>query len=216
MIEDKLVLFAETLQNNSPKNVRKGCGGHRCHCCRHTHTHSSRPPRSDQSPFPVHGWESSRLPTLQTVRTITGTIYGNFFFFFKFCTDSSIYPLLMLHSFVTRRSSLSHQSEGKHVPFVKTGGIHCEGLSGMRGLRSGRCVSLAANPRWRSGYPWRCVLWRRAGLWGCGIARLRSSTFAVERRKCISGAIYSSWYNNCSTWHTSVGTLQFNAVLWLL
>lgn len=123
--------------------------------------------------------------------------YMETFFFFKFCTDSSIYPLLMLHSFVTRRSSLSHQSEGKHVPFVKTGGIHCEGLSGMRGLRSGRRVSLAANPQWRSGYLWCCVLWRRAGLWGCGIARLRSSTFAVERRKCISGTIYSSWDNSC-------------------
>lgn len=44
-------------------------------------THSSRRLWSDQSPLPVHGWESSRLPTLQTVRTITGTIYGNFFFF---------------------------------------------------------------------------------------------------------------------------------------
>lgn len=88
-------------------------------------------------------------------------------------------------------------SQRVNAPFVKTGGIHCEGLSGMRGLRSGWRFSLAANPRWRSDYLWRCVLWWHACLWGCGIARLRSSTFAVERRKCISGTIYSPWDNSC-------------------
>lgn len=153
-------------------------------------THSSRRPWSNQSPFPVHGWESSRLPTLQTVRTITGTIYGNFFFFFY-----SVQTLPFI-----RCSCCTHLShDGPPYPISQR--INTARLSRQVGFTARVWAGWegfgAANPRWRSGYLWRCVLWRRAGLWGCGIARLRSSMFAVERRKCISGAFYSSQDNSC-------------------
>lgn len=179
LFQDKLLLFEETLQNNSRKMSKR-----RGECV-------IQPPSERWVRLQVTRGRAHVFPCCKRANSYRDSIWN---FFLKSVQTLPFIHWFKLHSVVTRCSSGSHQSEGPTRPVSQP--VSQVGLLSRvrRGWRVWEQVSVPplpppppppASPLWRSGCLWRCATWWCGGLWGCGIARLRSSTFAVEQRCAV-------------------------------
>lgn len=130
--QDKLLLFEETLQNNSRKMSKR-----RGECV-------IQPPSERWVRLQVTRGRAHVFPCCKRANGYRDSIWN----FFKICTNSSIYPLVQValscHTMLLRLPSVRGPNSSRQ-PASQSGGIVVEGQKGMKGLGAGQRPSSSSS-----------------------------------------------------------------------